>query len=402
MYQIQLNGKDMNEPIIKSILDNDLYKFSMQLGVMKKFPHAKVKYTFINRGETKFPEGFAEELRKQVKMMGKLRLTIEEKKWLSAKCNYFDPIYLDYLEGYKFNSTEVGIIQKNEDLEISIEGLWAKTILWEVPLMALISELYFKMSQQKPYDVIKRDDLNSKKKALLKFNTVHYADFGTRRRFSYEIQDEVVKNFGDKFNKEHFVGTSNVHLAMKYNVKPIGTHAHEWFMFHAAKYGYKIANYLAMENWSDVFKGDLGIALPDTFTTSVFLKLFDKKFAKLYDGVRQDSGDPKVFADLIIEHYKKLNIDPITKVIIFSDNLNPEKAIELKEYCRGKIKCSFGIGTNFSNDVGVKPLNMVIKMISAKSEGEEWQHCIKLSDSEGKYTGDKKEIEVAKYTLNLK
>jgi len=189
---------------------------------------------------------------------------------------------------------------------------------------------------------------------------------------------------------------------MKYKVKPIGTHAHEWFMFHAAKYGYKMANKLAMENWTDVFRGDLGIALSDTFTTEVFFKSFDRKFAKLYDGVRHDSGDAIEFADKVIQHYQSLGIDPKSKVIVFSDGLTPEKAVEIKNHCRSRIKCSFGIGTNFSNDVGPTPLNMVIKITEAKPEGEDWIHCIKLSDSKGKHTGDKKEIEVAKYMLNIK
>jgi nicotinate phosphoribosyltransferase len=268
--------------------------------------------------------------------------------------------------------------------------------------MSLISELYFLMAGELPWDEKKRAQNNAEKMKTFKINNIHYADFGTRRRFSYEVQREEVEFFANKFNADNFVGTSNVHLAHKYNTKAIGTHAHEWFMFHAAKYGYKMANHLAMENWTDVFRGDLGIALSDTFTTEVFFKTFDKKFAKLYDGVRQDSGDPMEFTDKVIEHYKSLGIDPKTKVIIFSDSLNPERAVEIKEYCRGKIMCSFGIGTNFSNDVGVKPLNMVIKILEAKPEGEEWHHCIKLSDSEGKHTGDKKEIEIAKYVLNIK
>ena len=231
---------------------------------------------------------------------------------------------------------------------------------------------------------------------------MHYADFGTRRRFSYDVHDEVVRHMKGGIGNDNFVGTSNVHLAHKYNITPIGTHAHEWFMFHAAKYGYKMANHLSMENWTDVFRGDLGMALSDTFTTEVFFKSFDKKFAKLYDGVRQDSGDAIEFADKMLEHYKSLGIDPKSKAIVFSDGLNPETAIKIKDHCRGKIKCSFGIGTNFSNDVGAKPLNMVIKIIEAKPEGEEWHNCIKLSDSKGKYTGDKKEIEIAKYSLNIK
>jgi nicotinate phosphoribosyltransferase len=172
-------------------------------------------------------------------------------------------------------------------------------------------------------------------------------------------------------------------------------------MFHAAKFGYKMANTLAMENWVNVFRGDLGIALPDTFTTNSFFKVFDRKFAKLYDGVRHDSGDPLLFADNVIDHYNKLGIDPKSKAIVFSDSLNPEKAKEIKDFCRGRIKCSFGIGTNFTNDVGVIPLNMVIKMTEAKPEGEEWIPTIKLSDNVGKHTGDEKEIQIAKHVLGL-
>jgi len=391
------------EPIINSILDTDLYKLTMQMAVIKKFPYAKVRYAFINRGKTKFPEGFAEELRKQIKLMEKLKLSKDEKYWLKDKCYFLDPTYLDFLHGYQYDSSEVGIIQKGGELEISIEGYWYRTILWEVPLMALISELYFKMTKQEPWDAAKREKNNLVKKNLFKMNGMHYADFATRRRYSFLVHDEVVGHFAGRLslNTENFVGTSNVFLAYKHNIKPIGTHAHEWFMFHAAKYGYKIANHLAMENWAEVFRGDLGIALSDTFTTDVFLKSFDKKFAKLYDGVRQDSGDPFEFTDKVIAHYKKLGIDPKTKVIIFSDSLNPEKAKEIKDYCRGNIMCSFGIGTNFSNDVGVTPLNMVIKIMEAKPEGDDWIQCIKLSDSERKHTGDEKEIEIAKYVLKI-
>ncbi len=375
----------------------------MMQAVIHKFPRAKVKYSFINRGKTKFPESFGEVLRKEVKTMEKLALTNDEKKWLGEKCYFFDPIFLDFLYGYRYDSSEVGIIQKEDELEISIEGIWGKTILWEVPLMAIISELYFRMMDQEAIPLLERQKNNALKIQLFRMNGIHYADFGTRRRFSYGNQLEVVNQMGgNRVKDDNFVGTSNVHFAHKLDLTPVGTHAHEWFMFHAAKYGYKMANYLAMENWVDVFRGDLGMALSDTFTTEVFLKSFDKKFAKLYDGVRQDSGDPLAFTDTIIEHYKKLGIDPKTKTIIFSDGLVPESVIKIKDYCRGKIRCSFGIGTNFSNDVGVKPLNMVIKMIEAKPEGESWHHCIKLSDSKGKHTGDKKEIEIAKYSLGIK
>lgn len=393
------------KPIITSILDNDLYKYSMQNAVIKKFPNAKVKYKFINRGNHKFPRGFIDELSKQISYVTKLRLQPEEKKWLEDKCDFFDPLYINFLDNFKFDSSEIQIIQSGEDLDITFKGFWYSSILWEVVLMALISELYFIMTKQKPHSLIQRSENNLSKVQLFEKHNIHYADFGTRRRFSFQIQDEMVKDFGVNHTgiENNFVGTSNVYLAFKYNLTPIGTHAHEWFMFHGAKYGYKMANHLALENWVDVYRGDLGIALSDTYTTFAFLKSFDKKFAKLFDGVRHDSGDPFLFADKVIMHYQILGIDPMTKVIVFSDGLNPQKTVDLKKHCQGKIKCSFGIGTNFSNDVGVKPLNMVIKMVKAMPEGDsEWIDCIKLSDDVGKHTGLEKEIEVAKYLLKIK
>lgn len=389
--------------IIKSILDTDLYKLTMQMAVIKKFPRAQAQFEFINRGKTEFPEGFGDALRKEIKMMEDLSMTSEEREFLERKCYFLDPTYLDFLYGYRYDSSEVGIIQKGSNLEIVIEGYWYRTILWEVPLMAIISELYFKMVGEHPWDTVSRQQNNSKKMQTFRMNGIHYADMGTRRRFSYDVHREVVDQMagGTMSGNSNFVGTSNVHLAHLRNITPIGTQAHEWFMFHAAKYGYKMANKLAMEHWSDVFRGDLGIALSDTLTTEIFFHAFDTKFAKLYDGVRHDSGDPFDFTDKVIEHYKKMRIDPKSKVIIFSDGLNPEKAVEIKDYCRGKIMCSFGIGTNFSNDVGVKPLNMVIKMTAAKPEGSEWLPTVKLSDSPGKYTGDLDAIETAKRVLYI-
>jgi nicotinate phosphoribosyltransferase len=388
--------------IIKSILDTDLYKLTMMSAIIKLYPRARVRYSFINRGKTEFPEGFAEALRKEVKEMETLVLTKEEKDFLQRKCYFLDPTYLDFLQGYRYDSSEVGIIQNGGDLQISIEGYWHHTVLWEVPLMALISELYFHMTGQKPCSKNGRKANNNDKALLFSMNAMNFADFGTRRRFSYEVQDEVVQDFMHISSKERFVGTSNVHLAHKYDIRPIGTHAHEWFSFHAAKFGYKMANTMAMEAWVQVFRGDLGIALPDTFTTESFFRSFDRKFAKLFDGVRHDSGDPISFAQKTIDHYKSLGIDPQTKTIVFSDSLDTQKAIQISDFCRGKIRCSFGIGTNFTNDVGVTPLNMVIKMTEAKPEGEDWIPTIKLSDSAGKHTGDEKEIEIAKHILRIK
>ncbi len=386
--------------MIKSIIDNDLYKFTMQNAVIKIFPRAKVRYQFINRGKTAFPEGFAEQLRKEIAKMSELALTKNEKGFLKNNCPYLDPTYLDFLAGYRYDPSELGVIQQEDDLQISIEGYWYRTILWEVPLMALISELYFKMTGQEIYDEAKIIDIARKKATGFNLLGISVADFGTRRRYSFDNHNRIVKALKN-YGKPSFIGTSNVYFAMKHNLIAVGTHAHEWFMFHAAKYGFKMANKLALENWVKVYRGDLGIALSDTFTSDVFFQAFDTKFAKLFDGVRQDSGDPIEFADKAVAHYKSLKIDPLSKTIIFSDGLNPETVERITKHCRGKIKISFGIGTNFTNDVGVKPLNIVIKITEAKPEGQHWIHTVKLSDTKGKYTGDETSIKLCKEVLEI-
>ncbi len=387
--------------IIKSILDNDLYKFTMQHAVMELFPYAKAKYQFINRGSNKFPDGFADKLRNQIQEMSGLALTRDEKEFFQKKCYYLPPTYFDFLQGYRYDPDEVKVWQQGGDLYIEVEGYWYRTILWEVPLMALISELYFKEIGAKPWPEQKIIDVVREKAEFYNALGITYADFGTRRRYSLENHDRVVRTLA-QYGKPAFVGTSNVYFAYKYNLTPIGTQAHEWFMFHAAKYGFKVANELALEHWAQVFQGSLGIALADTFTSKAFFQAFNMKLAKLFDGVRQDSGDPIEFAQMAIDHYKKLRIDPTTKTIIFSDSLNPQRVKEIVDFARGKIRVSFGIGTNFTNDVGVEPLNIVIKMIAAQPKDTDyWIPTIKLSDDRGKYTGDPEMIEIAKKILHI-
>ncbi|MBQ2099002.1 MAG: nicotinate phosphoribosyltransferase, partial [Bacteroidales bacterium] len=205
------------------------------------------------------------------------------------------------------------------------------------------------------------------------------------RRFSYENPDNVVSVLNNY--RSTFVGPSNVYLAMKYDTTPIGTHAYEWFMFHAAMFGYKYANRASLENWVKIYRGNLGIALSDTFTTPVFFRDFDTLFAKLFDGVRHDSGDPLEFADKTIAHYQSLRINPLSKTIVFSDALNPQMVERIHDYCKDKIGMSFGIGTNFTNDVGVRPLNMVIKLSHVLTDNR-WTQVVKLSDTPGKHTGN--------------
>jgi nicotinate phosphoribosyltransferase len=382
------------------MLDNDFYKFTMQQCVAKLFPKAKARYAFINRGKHQFPKGFAEALQASVKAMGSLKLTKDEKHWLAKTCPYLDPVYLDFLQGYCYDPGEVQITQQGDQLHVAVEGWWYRTILWEVPLLCLISENFYQLhGQQRERDetVIAKTKRKIEGYSVL---GVTIAEFGTRRRHSYAAQQLVVKTLKQFGNP--FVGTSNVHLAMQHDTKPIGTHAHEWFMFHAAKYGFKMANTIALEHWVDVYRGDLGIALSDTFTTDEFYEIFDKKFARLFDGVRHDSGDPILFAEKTIRHYKNLGIDPRSKTIIFSDALNEEKVKTIAAYCNGKIGISFGIGTNFTNDVGLKPMNIVMKMTEALPDSEPWTPVVKLSDEPMKYTGEVQSIALAKAVLQIK
>jgi nicotinate phosphoribosyltransferase len=390
-------------PIINSILDTDLYKISMMHAIVETFPDAEVEYTFTNRNNTPFPDGFDYELRKEIDSMRNLALTQDEKKFLQEKCgHYLNRPFLDLLSGYRYDPSEVGVVLKDGELSIKIRGFWYRTVLWEVPLMALISELFFKMTGQEPTNRAAREKNNIQKGLAFQTNNLILSEFGTRRRYSYEIQDEVVSDLKSCYGSNKFLkGTSNVHLAMKHGLNPHGTHAHEWFMFMGAQYGFKMSNTMGLKHWSDVFHGELGIALSDTLTTDVFFKSFDTKYAKLFDGVRHDSSDPFEFTDKTVSHYKKLGIDPNLKQIVFSDSLNTNLCIEIHNYCKGKIKDSFGVGTHLTNDVGVKPLNMVIKLTSAKILGE-WVPTVKLSDNPGKHTGDKKTIELCKEILNIK
>lgn len=382
--------------IISDLLDNDLYKFTTMNAIQKKFPNAEVIYKFINRGKTPFPQGFAEELRKEVDAMASLSLSLEGEEFLRRKCYFFEPVFIDLLKGYRFNPNEVTITQTGTNLEVTIQGLWYRTVLWEVPVMAIISELYFRMTGQQTDDYKPR--IVAKAREFVKLG-VEVSEFGTRRRFSFDVQDTLVGLLKEHMGKK-LPGTSNVYLAMKHDITPLGTHPHEWFMYHAAHYGYRMANAIGLESWVDVYQGNLGIALTDTYTSDNFFQSFSTKYSKLFDGVRWDSGNPFEFTDKVIAHYVKNRIDPKTKTIVFSDGLDMEKVKEIKAYVQGRIHDAYGIGTYLSNDVGVKPLNMVIKLAAAKPAG--WTSFIptvKLSDVEGKHTGTPEEIELCLRTI---
>lgn len=387
--------------MIQSILDNDLYKFTMQQAVHMLYPRAEAQYEFTNRGLTSFPDGFALAVKKNIEKMADLRLSKDQKAFLKKTCYFLTPVYLDYLESYTYDPGEVIIHQDKDRLILHIKGLWYRTILWEVPLMAIISETFFKITNQKPVSVKERNRINRDKARKLGANDVKFADFGTRRRFSSQNHEILIRDLVS--HKNHTLnGTSNVHFAHQFHIKPIGTLAHEWFMFHAVLHGYQMANSSAQDAWVSVFHGDLGIVLPDTYTTDVFFSTFDTFYAKLFDGVRQDSGDPFLFIDKIIAHYKKLHIDPSTKTIVFSDNLDVEKAIQIHRHCNGRIRDAYGIGTNLTNDVGVTPLNIVIKLSKARVCADKpWRNTVKLSDDIGKLTGDLEELKTCMGLFHL-
>ncbi|MDR1593096.1 MAG: nicotinate phosphoribosyltransferase [Prevotellaceae bacterium] len=385
--------------IIKYFTDNDLYKFSVMLAIQKLYPKAMVRYRFFNRGATNFPDGFAEALKAEVKNMSELKLSKQEKQFIEKRCYFFDPVFIDFLEGYTYNSDEVTITQTGGKLEIMIEGYWYRTVLWEVPLMALISELYFKTNGVSPDEnyITKTVD---KAENLRKLNA-DYSDFGTRRRFSFDVHDKVVETLKEN-SGDNFKGTSNVYLAMKHNTIPIGTMPHEWFMYHGAVYGYRAATAKALEAWVDVFQGSLGITLTDTYTSDMFFRSFGLKHAKLFDGVRCDSGNPIEFADRAVDFYTKNRIDPASKTVVYSDSLNVEEVRRIKKHVANRVHDTYGIGTFFTNDVGATPLNMVIKLTQVKiNPAGDYFDAIKLSDVRGKNTGDSDEIKIARLTLNI-
>ena len=389
--------------IIQSVLDTDLYKFTTSYAYSKLYPRAYGQFRFIDRGKTTYPQGFAEELKKEIQEMSKLALTKDEASFLYRELPYLPPTYIDFVRGFRFDPEEVKVEQDAEGhLSIIAEGLLYRVTLWETPILALVSELYYKMLGAQPDMEYTERTIISKARKLAEHG-ITFSMFGMRRRFSAAIEERVTELL-----KEHaagyLFGTSNVYYAYKHGLRVSGTHPHEWIQFHGAMFGYKMANYMAMEDWINVYDGDLGTVLTDTYTTDVFMRNFSKKHAMLFTSLRHDSGDPLQFTEKVIARYRELRVDPTIKYIIFSDGLDPERAIEIANYCKGRIGASFGIGTNFSNDVGngVRPMNIVMKLWKCKmTEKERWNPCVKLSDVDGKHTGEPEEIELAQRTLGL-
>ena len=376
---------------VKSVLDTDLYKFTMQQAVLELYPDDEVEYRFTNRQPAdKFTPEFFCALQDAISQMGELRLEDKEAEFLS-NIPFLKPHYIAYLKDYRFNSNEVSCeLTQDQDLSISIRGPWHRTILWEVPLMATISELYFQYCDTDWSHTGQDSRILAKGQSLYEADC-RWADFGTRRRRCYDTQATVVSNMTRY--RPHFVGTSNVHLAQRFKVAPIGTMAHEWIMGISILEGLRHANRFALQAWKKVYKGNLGIALTDTYGSTAFWNDFDSVLARLYDGVRHDSGCPFDFAVDTVRHYTSKRIDSETKSIVFSDSLDVEKAIKLQKHCRGKIRCSFGIGTHFTNDFpGSNALNMVIKLWSINNIP-----VVKLGDGKGKSQGKADAVSIANH-----
>lgn len=372
----------MKEQIIKSLLDTDLYKLTMMQVVFHQFPSANVKYSFKCRTKDVNLSLIKDDLVNEIKSLCNLKFTSEELNYLKS-LRYIKQDFVDFLEIFGLREKHIKVSScDNGEIEISIEGPWLYTILFEVPVLALINELYYRSEQNLNRENIGREKLFQKIELVKNYSENKeflFSDFGTRRRFSAKWQEEVVSTLKDKLPNV-FGGTSNVYLAMKYNLTPVGTMAHEYLQAFQALGGRLIDSQKnALEAWAKEYRGDLGIALTDVIGMKSFLKDFDLYFCKLFDGVRHDSGDPIVWANSMIEHYRKNRIDPKTKRLIFSDGLTFNKAIELNDLFIGVTNPTYGIGTNLTHDLGLTPLNVVIKMTECNG-----QPVAKLSDSPGK------------------
>lgn len=370
--------------VIQSLLDTDLYKLSMMQAVLHNYPNTDVEWEFRCRnGEDLRP--YLDELRVELERLCELSLADEETAFLE-NISFMKPDFLRFLGLFRFNLRYVQLGIEHDELFIRLRGPWLHVILFEVPLLAMVSEvrnrnLHPGVALQKARDQLYRKfDWLVANATVEELAGLQVADFGTRRRFSFGVQDEVVRLLKAEF-PARFVGTSNVYLARKYDLKPLGTMAHEWVMAHQ-QLGPRLidSQIAALDCWVREYRGLLGIALTDTITMDAFLRDFDLYFAKLFDGLRHDSGDPLLWAEKAISHYRKLGIDPMTKTLVFSDGLDLPRALNLYRALRGRINVSFGIGTNLTCDIdGVSPMSMVLKMTSCNG-----QPVAKISDEAAK------------------
>lgn len=400
--------------IVTHFTDNDLYTFTCQYYILHTYPRAEVRYAFFDRNHTRYPQGFGELLQEQINGMKDVIITEEEIAFMKSKIYFLPDWYYNFLRGFRFNPSEVHISQDQSGyLSIVIEGKWYSTIMWEMPILSTISELMHIING----DVEKVDWKAEWDRAYDKCfkcleNGIKISDMSTRRRFSFHNQQIVIDAFKQarhdidlksvaNVRTGDFIGTSNVWFAKEFDLTPIGTMSHQLCSFEECVSGVFECNHQLMKKWSDVYSGDLGIYLPDCFGSKVFLSNFSKDMAKMFDGLRIDSGDEKEETEKIIAKYQSLGIDPSTKSIVYSNALTIDKAIELHKWLNGRMKDSYGVGThlgaqvkNIETNEFFPFSNIVIKLIGMRiTELREWHDAVKLSNDKGKTLGNQEKCD---------
>ena len=381
-------------PIIHSLLDTDLYKFTMLQVVLHQFPQTHSVYQFRcrNLDQTVYPlTDILDDLNEQLDHLCALKFKDDELQYLRS-FRFIKSDFVDYLELFQLKRRFIrASIDAKGRLDISVEGPMIQAMMFEIFVLAIVNELYFRRIRTEAVLEEGERRLQAKLELLKQYEAQHandeppflVSDFGTRRRYSLEWQKHVVESF-HRSSPHVFRGTSNVLLAKELNITPIGTMAHEFLQaFQALDVRLRNFQKAALEAWVQEYRGDLGIALTDVVGMDAFLRDFDLYFAKLFDGLRHDSGDPYEWGDKAYAHYRQLKIDTKTKMLTFSDGLTLQKAWELHQYFKDRFKVSFGIGTNLTNDMGQTPLNIVLKLVECNG-----QSVAKISDSPGKTMTD--------------
>lgn len=376
--------------IINSLLETDLYKFSMGQAIYHQFPSYKTTWTFKCRNkDVKFTPEMVEEITKQIKAYCDLRFTEDELAYLD-KIKWFKGSYIDFLRLWRPRFEDFEISTDAEcGLSIETKGTWLNTSMYEIPTLAIVNEVYFRMQYNYDELITQFKRKLDEKFDWLKTNKYYvgtFSEFGLRRRLSAEAQELAVEKFSHLNDTMHsasrFIGTSNVYLAKKFGVIPVGTMAHEWIMCVGQgdhKHNPAYSNYYALRAWVNEYGVLNGTALTDAITTDCFLKDFDLTYSTLFSGVRHDSGDPIEWGEKMIKHYESLGIDPKTKTLLFSDSLNFERADNIFRHFNGRTKVAFGIGTYIANDTDVPALNIVMKTTACNG-----QDVAKISDTPGK------------------
>ena len=366
--------------VITSLLDTDLYKFTMMQVALHQFPAAQVEYRYKCRTPGINLRPYLDEIREEIRKLCTLRFTEEELDYL-GNLRFIKSDFVDFLRLFHLPERCIVVSEGQEpgEIAISVKGAWLHTILFEIPVLAIVNEVYFRNVCPEPAWEEGRKRLQSKMQLVMDDPALadfRVADYGTRRRFSKKWHEEVVITMKSQMGK-HFAGTSNVWLAMQHGVTPLGTMAHEYLQAcQALGPRLRDSQVFALEVWAKEYRGDLGIALSDVYGMDAFLRDFDMYFCKLFDGARHDSGDPFIWGERMLAHFAKHRVDPRPKTLVFSDGLTIPRAIELAKRFAGRCKVSFGIGTNLTNDLGHEPLQIVMKMVRCNG-----QPVAKVSDA---------------------